>query len=415
MLSWTLGTWPSANWLVAREFFGENVPSVEDALTRAATQRYGQSGVDGARKAWAIFSRAFAEYPYSNSLVYSSVVQQGPAHPLWLEPSGQRPKILNSFDDLGWTQPYGPEAVSQAFRGMAAAWSAGVRAFEPVARHGGPRAQADQRIHQAGQLYFESIANQVEIHNIRAKAGALARLRTLIEDELRIAEQFLPICEADPGWASKRRCSISTCPRTYERRSCGAGPSSSLRHCLRPACGSGSPAQRCFPPGHRLYRCHHGQIKRGAGKQDPGCNSECDQERPRGIDDPACDQRRDHAAQVANGVLDGGPFAGRLGSGESLRGGPDIGGEQAKAETGERDQRNADGGVVDQGCRQQRPLRKATGHLRCKAGAHGRLPPARIQESELQPPNSAAMAMPQNGMEPRKDMSDVERPRSRTR
>ncbi|WP_321475039.1 hypothetical protein [uncultured Paludibaculum sp.] len=198
MLSWTLGTWPSANWLVAREFFGENVPSVQDALTRAALQRYGQAGVDGAHKAWSIFSRAFAEYPYSNGLVYSSVVQQGPAHPLWLEPSGQRPKILNSFDDLGWTQPYGPEAVSQAFRGMASAWSEGVRAFESVARSCGARAQADQRIHRAGHLYFESIANQVEIHSIRAKPGVQARLRALIEDELRIAEQFLPICEADP-------------------------------------------------------------------------------------------------------------------------------------------------------------------------------------------------------------------------
>ncbi|MBN9658583.1 MAG: hypothetical protein J0H49_10420 [Acidobacteria bacterium] len=198
MLSWTLGTWPSANWLVAREFFGEKVPSVEEALTRAAEQRYGRAGVEGARKAWSIFSRAFSDYPYSNSLVYSSVVQQGPAHPLWLQPSGQRPKILNSFDNLGWTQPYGPEAVSQAFRGMAAAWREGVRAFEPVARACGAKAQADQRIHVAGQLYFESIANQVEIHSIREKPGSAGRLRTLVERELQIAEQFLPICEADP-------------------------------------------------------------------------------------------------------------------------------------------------------------------------------------------------------------------------
>ncbi|MGC4054861.1 MAG: hypothetical protein QM757_38965 [Paludibaculum sp.] len=198
MLSWTLGTWPSVNWLVARQFVGDRVPTADEALTRAAEERYGRAGIDGARKAWSIFSRAFAEYPYSNSLVYSSVVQQGPAHPLWLEPSGQRPKILNSFDDLGWTQPYGPDAVSQAFRRMAQSWREGVQAFQSVARGGGARAQADQRIHRAGELYFASIANQVEIHSIRANPAARMRLRALIEDELRIAEQFLPLCEEDP-------------------------------------------------------------------------------------------------------------------------------------------------------------------------------------------------------------------------
>jgi hypothetical protein len=198
MLSWTLGTWPSVNWLVAREYFGTNIPTMDSVLRRVAAERYGQPFVDGTRKAWSIFSRAFSQYPYSNTLVYSSVMQQGPAHPLWIEPSGQRPKILNSFDDLGWTQPYGPEAVAQAFRRMAEAWAEGVAAFAPVAAGAGPRAVADQRIHIAGQFYFASIANQVEIHTLRQKPQERARLRRLIEDELRIAEAFLPICEADP-------------------------------------------------------------------------------------------------------------------------------------------------------------------------------------------------------------------------
>lgn len=198
MLSWTLGTWPSVNWLVAREYFGENVPDMDDALNRIAAARYGQPFVNHAREAWSIFSRAFSQYPYSNSLVYSSVVQQGPAHPLWLRPSGQQPRILNNFDDLGWTQPYGPEAVVQGFRRLAEAWAEGVAAFAPVVASAEPRARADQNIHIAGQLYFASIANQVKIHALRQETQESSRLRQLVEDELRIAEAFLPICEADP-------------------------------------------------------------------------------------------------------------------------------------------------------------------------------------------------------------------------
>ena len=197
MLSWTLGTWPSVNWLVAREYFGGEIPDRDQVLSRVAEARYGPAAVKAARQAWSIFSSAFAQYPYSNTLVYSSVVQAGPAHPLWLEPSGQSPKILNSFDSLAWTQPYGPEAVSAAFRRLAGAWEQGVAAFAPAASTGGPRAAADQRIHIAGQLHFASIANQVEIHLLRDRQAERARLRKLIQDELLIAEQFLPICEAD--------------------------------------------------------------------------------------------------------------------------------------------------------------------------------------------------------------------------
>lgn len=198
MLSWTLGSWPSPNWLVVRESFAASTSTADEILDRVAAERYGARNVPGARRAWSIFSRAFADYPYSNQLVYSSVVQQGPAHPLWLSPSGRRSAILNSFDSLSWTSPYPPADVAAAFRHMAAEWKSGVAAFAPVAGRGGPRAAADQRVHLAGQLYFESIANQIDIHRMRDQLSAnRAEIRRRIEHELQIAEAFLPLCEAD--------------------------------------------------------------------------------------------------------------------------------------------------------------------------------------------------------------------------
>ncbi len=197
MLSWTLGTWPDANWAVARRYFNKQVPDKDEVLDAVARERYGPASVAAARKAWSTFSRAFAEYPYSNRLVYSSPVQQGPAHPIWLQPSGQQPRILNSFDDLGWTEPYGPAAVARSFRDMAQQWAVGIKAFAGIVDSSG-RAAADQRIHRACQLYFASIANQVEIHMLRSKPEEGARLRNLVGSELRIAEEFLPLCEGDP-------------------------------------------------------------------------------------------------------------------------------------------------------------------------------------------------------------------------
>src|SRR4051794_20044571 len=178
MLSWTLGTWPGANWAVARRYFDKQVPDTEEVLDGVATERYGPASVAAARKTWSAFSRAFAEYPYSNRLVYSSPVQQGPAHPIWLQPSGQQPRILNSFDDLGWTEPYGPAAVAQSFRDMAQQWAEGVKTFTGVA-DSSARAAADQRIHRSCQLYFESIANQVEIHMRRGKREERVRVRNV--------------------------------------------------------------------------------------------------------------------------------------------------------------------------------------------------------------------------------------------
>ena len=195
MLSWTLGTWPGPNWLLPAATSVRTFP-IRTKCWMMSRNDTGQLGSRRTKGVVRIFARILAEYPYSNPLVYSSPVQQGPAHPLWLQPSGQQPRILNSFDDLGWTHPYGPAAVAQKFPRDGAGMGGGCGRIRP--RRGLVRTgSADGRIHLACQLYFASIANQVEIHMLRSRSRERARVRNLIENELRIAEEFLPICEAD--------------------------------------------------------------------------------------------------------------------------------------------------------------------------------------------------------------------------
>ncbi|MCX6620840.1 MAG: hypothetical protein NTY38_07125, partial [Acidobacteria bacterium] len=195
MESWTLGAYPSLNWDVARMYYGDARPTPAEAVLSATTARYGAEAARRALPAWEIFSRAFSEYPYSNGLVYSSVVQCGPAHMVWLTPTGKRARILHSYDALNWTSPYGPELAARLFRKLGEEWRNGVEVLR-AALAGLPAAAGDIRIAEAAGLYFESIANQITIHARRGKEEA-TELRLLLEDEIRIATRFLALCEAD--------------------------------------------------------------------------------------------------------------------------------------------------------------------------------------------------------------------------
>ncbi len=128
MASWTLGTYPSPNWSVAQAFYRGDAPGVDEAVARVAADLYGDRGRGEALEAWKIFSEAFAGYPFTNGLVYSSVVQWGPAHPWWPRPTGKPPRILHSYDDLRWTRPFGPEITARVFERMAESWERGLAA-----------------------------------------------------------------------------------------------------------------------------------------------------------------------------------------------------------------------------------------------------------------------------------------------
>jgi hypothetical protein len=189
MESWTLGTYPSPNWSVAQAYYAGAAPSPDAALEKVAADLYGPPNAKAVLAAWKSFARVFEQYPFANSVIYSSVVQWGPAHMWWLTPTGRQARILRSFDDLGWTRPFGPAITADVFSRMAADWQ---RALEGL-----PRAVApDLRISRAVSLCFESISNFIRFHSRRDQAAA-ADLRRLLESEIRLATEFLDICRAD--------------------------------------------------------------------------------------------------------------------------------------------------------------------------------------------------------------------------
>jgi len=152
-----------------------------------------------------IFSAASEQYPFSDSLVYSSVVQCGPAALIYFEPTGLTPRIMNSYDNLDWTQPFGPQIVPDVFEKMASGWSEGLKELEGVMKDvpAAHRRQAakDLGVCRAIGLYFRSIANQVRFHASRQRwkmsADGMETMNSVVKDEMSIARQFLEICSQD--------------------------------------------------------------------------------------------------------------------------------------------------------------------------------------------------------------------------
>lgn len=205
MESWTLGGYPSQNWEVARWFYHHSALTLETAVEQAAEFLYGPRGAPNAVKAWEIFSTAFEQYPFSDALVYSSVVQEGPAHLLYFQPAGKLPRILNSYDDLKWTEPFGPTVVARIFEEMASAWQSGLswlgKALREAPAEKQFEAERDFRISQAAFLYFKSISNQIRFYQLRAllkeKPGLLKPIRNIVQEEISLAERLLEIGRSD--------------------------------------------------------------------------------------------------------------------------------------------------------------------------------------------------------------------------
>jgi hypothetical protein len=201
MLSWTLGSCPSMNWELVHLLSSQKGDS-SDPVLEIARRRYGRKAAPKVRAAWKIFSDAFRTYPFSNALVYSSFVLEGPAHRLYPKPSGLSARILNSFDTLGWTEPFGPERVAALFRKMGDEWRRGVELFRAAISEMNDSqrelAEQDAVVTEAAGLYFDSIAAEVTFYLERNRSNiASAEARRSLQEQLRAAERLLALCARD--------------------------------------------------------------------------------------------------------------------------------------------------------------------------------------------------------------------------
>ncbi len=213
MLSWTLGGYPSMNLELASKFAARPAPETESALQALAERHFGPRAAPHVRQAWTKFSRAFREYPYDRSVLYSAPQQMGPANLLFGQPTDYSASMVGfPYDDLTrWRGPYPPEIFIGQFQKVADGWADGLTDLEAaqslVPEELRPAAAADLRVAQAVHLHFASVANQARFVIARdaliaaqddaARDNLRREVITILDREIELARRMFALSSAD--------------------------------------------------------------------------------------------------------------------------------------------------------------------------------------------------------------------------
>jgi hypothetical protein len=215
MLSWTLGGYPSPNLELVREFSHEPVPSADEALTRVAERRFGKSAAPKVREAWAVFSRAFEEFPFDIRVLYGAPSQWGPANLFYPEPTGYHATMVGFPYDVvnTWRGIYPADVFAGQFEKIAAGWRDGLALMKAAIEDAETdthrrNLSEDLRIAEAAYCHFKSVANQVRFVQFRdalasdsldAAEGeeSLANVRKIIADEIGLTKRLCRLALED--------------------------------------------------------------------------------------------------------------------------------------------------------------------------------------------------------------------------
>jgi len=214
MLSWTLGSYPSANLELVHRALARPGESGDQLLEELANERFGLAAAPHARAAWRSFSTAFAQYPFDAGVVYTCPVQLGPANLLYARPTGYHATMVGfPYDDLdGWRGPYPREVFVSQFQKLSDGWGRGLLEFRRAVDLAPPAlrapAAADLRVAEAAGLHFRSVVNQSRFIVAREALGrpnidAATRakiendMNRILRDEISAARELFILCRQD--------------------------------------------------------------------------------------------------------------------------------------------------------------------------------------------------------------------------
>lgn len=204
MLGWTLGGHPSPNLEVVAELSGPENLTVDQALSRVAIKRFGESSASAVVSAWKTFSTAFSEFPYHGGTVYNAPLQAGPANLLHASATGYKSTMVGlPYDDLeSWRSVYPPDTFIQQMEKVADGFRKGLTILSGInSGPADPRQKAnlaqELRVAEVCTIHFQSVANQsifiqyrdslAAAENGTAAAPIIARLKKTIQSEMELA------------------------------------------------------------------------------------------------------------------------------------------------------------------------------------------------------------------------------------
>lgn len=199
-------------------------------LRNIASRDFGAGAEEAALSAWGKFSDAIREYPFSGAMAMG-VIQKGPAHPLFFDPSykpahGAGRQFKN---DLTWTRPWGPELAIAQFTKMRDGWARGVADLETVVSQADPaqkgNAERERGIARVLLSSMNSVMNVARFYMLRQELlpttdvekarDLLDRMTAIANEEIHNARTALPYVCADSrlGYANSGKSDQEGVPR----------------------------------------------------------------------------------------------------------------------------------------------------------------------------------------------------------
>jgi hypothetical protein len=188
MLGWSLGGYPSPNLEVVAEIAGGEADlSIQEAMTRVAARRYGDTPAPAVVRAWEAASAALSEFPYDGSVVYNAPIQAGPSNLLWSAPTEYRATMVGiPYDDLDrWRGPYPADIFAQQFTKMADGFEAALQTLQAeVGDDASPELQRAYGVFEATALHYRSVAQQARFVTLRSTIKGADALSNAQVDEM---------------------------------------------------------------------------------------------------------------------------------------------------------------------------------------------------------------------------------------
>ena len=184
MLSWTLGGYPSRNIMYVAKYFYEGYDKT--ALEETEIQK----------KAGAIFSEAFQEFPFDVGVLYQGPQNAGPANLLYPKPTGYTATMTcYAYDDIdSWRSIYPREVYEAQMEKLCKKWEEGLILLEQerLERDSGQTLPQSEMEIMAVAAYclFKSSLNQFRFYLAREKGDKKAMLKQT-KEELVCARQML--------------------------------------------------------------------------------------------------------------------------------------------------------------------------------------------------------------------------------
>ena len=224
MLCWYFGNYPGLMNKAAGMLSMEPFPGDEDTfLNQLASINWKKEDVPKVIEAWELFSGGYENYPLVNLFQYYGPIHDGPVWPLFLKPVDAPLAPTWQIGSSSTLKPWPPsgdrvgecigdvltlEEVVELTRRMTTSWDKGIEILKGIKDHytNEPERLLDIGVAQALGIQLRSGYNILNFYFLREKMlrmegrerlEILNRLNEIINDEIKLDEQLLVLCEKD--------------------------------------------------------------------------------------------------------------------------------------------------------------------------------------------------------------------------